>query len=149
MPNEASDKPLAGDAQVQSSTEMSGAPPLHQSVDAAGHDQLNDSTKELADEIHWVHRATFWLQLGLGVIGIVALCIYYGQLRTMNLTYGEMVRQYPELQKSADAAKKSAETAENSFQVERRRAEDMEEAVCTLKGGGASRLRQLLSGLCR
>jgi len=38
---------------------------------------------ELATEVHWIQHATFWSQIGLGVIGIAALCIYYGQLCEM------------------------------------------------------------------
>jgi hypothetical protein len=142
MLSETSGQNPSGDDEAQSPPQSSSVSPAQRStmtnVDGTNPNQTNDSTKQLADEVHWIYHATFWLQVGLGVIGIVALFIYYGQLRTMNRTYGEMVRQYPELQKSADAAKKSADTAENSFRVERRRAEDMEEAICTLKGGGGA-----------
>jgi hypothetical protein len=42
-----------------------------------------DETSKLTDEIHWVHVATLISQVSLGVIGIFALLIYYGQLEQM------------------------------------------------------------------
>src|SRR5580704_12433712 len=39
-----------------------------------------DSAKQLAQDVHWITHATFWSQVGLGVIGIVALWIYHAQL---------------------------------------------------------------------
>ena len=40
-------------------------------------------TGELAKEVHWLQHATFWSQVGLGLIGIAALWIYHGQLAEM------------------------------------------------------------------
>jgi hypothetical protein len=48
--------------------------------------QQVESTKELAKEVHWITHATFWSQVGLGLIGIVALVIYHGQLAEMQTT---------------------------------------------------------------
>lgn len=45
--------------------------------------QEPEKTSDLAKDIHWIHHVTMWSQLGLGVIGIIALFIYYGQLRQM------------------------------------------------------------------
>ena len=46
-------------------------------------DDETKSTKNLAKEVHWIQHATFWSQVGLGVIGIVALVIYHGQWKQM------------------------------------------------------------------
>lgn len=48
--------------------------------------------KQLADEIHWIHHATFWSQVGLGVIGLSALFIYGCQLKVMQGQLDEMKR---------------------------------------------------------
>ena len=32
-----------------------------------------ENSNQLTQEIHWVHRATFWSQVGLGIIGLCAL----------------------------------------------------------------------------
>jgi hypothetical protein len=51
-------------------------------------------------------------------------------------TLVELSKSTKATQIAADAAKKSADTAERSFQVERRRAEDQEEAICRLSTAG-------------
>jgi hypothetical protein len=38
--------------------------------------------KKSSDRVHWVHHGSFWSQIALGLIGIVALVIYYCQLQT-------------------------------------------------------------------
>jgi hypothetical protein len=45
--------------------------------------QANEDSSQLAKEVHWIQYATFWSQIGLALIGIVALCIYHGQLKQM------------------------------------------------------------------
>ncbi len=45
--------------------------------------QDQDAIKDLRRELHWVEKATFWTQAVLGIIGIVALVIYYRQLGEM------------------------------------------------------------------
>ena len=40
-----------------------------------------DDSRELAKEVHWLRHATFWTQVGLGIIGVAALGIYYCQLK--------------------------------------------------------------------
>jgi len=43
----------------------------------------DDDREDLVQEVHWLQHATFWSQVGLAVIGIAALCIYYCQLQQM------------------------------------------------------------------
>jgi hypothetical protein len=43
--------------------------------------QGGEDSNELAREVHWLQHATFWSQIGLAVIGILALVIYYCQLK--------------------------------------------------------------------
>jgi len=73
-------------------------------------------------------RIREWVQVLVNVVlvivGIVAICIYYGELQVMKGQLGEIVRQYPEIQKQAKAAtdavnQSAADSAENSRRVER------------------------------
>lgn len=87
----------------------------------------NDTARELAREFRWVEFAQLAVNGVLAVIGIVALCIYHGQLEVMRGQLGEIIKQYPEIQKSADAAKSAADTAvktllnaQQQFRVEQR-----------------------------
>jgi len=53
-------------------------------------EQNNDNAGQMANEIHWVHRATFFTKIGLGLIGLAALYFYYGQRNTMIDQLGQM-----------------------------------------------------------
>ena len=44
-------------------------------------EQDRSNAKKLARDVHWTQHATFWTQVGLGVIGILALGIYFAQWR--------------------------------------------------------------------
>jgi hypothetical protein len=52
-------------------------------------------------------RIREWAQVSINfilvVVGIVAICIYWGQLEVMKGQLGEIVRQYPEIHKQAEA----------------------------------------------
>lgn len=45
--------------------------------------QRKNDAENLAGEVHWIYHATFWSQLGLAVIGLAAVWIYYNQLQQM------------------------------------------------------------------
>jgi hypothetical protein len=69
-----------------------------------------------------------WLQFSvnalLAIVGIIALCIYHGQLLVMKGQLGEIVRQYPEIKKQAKAAtdavnQAAADSIENSQRITR------------------------------
>jgi hypothetical protein len=53
-------------------------------------------------------RVPDWLQFAvnsvLAVVGVIAICIYFGQLQVMKGQLGEIVKQYPEMKKQATAA---------------------------------------------
>ncbi len=66
--------------------------------------QNQSDTKELAREIHWVEKATLFSQIGLGIIGIVALIIYGSQLSTMNGQLDVMRQQLGEMKSSGQSA---------------------------------------------
>lgn len=53
-------------------------------------DGADKATANLAQDVHWITHATFWSQIGLGIIGIAALIIYGGQLRTMKSQLQQM-----------------------------------------------------------
>jgi hypothetical protein len=80
MPNGSSGQNPAGDTNER-------LLPVNQNVVRQGSktdtSQESTSTSNLAKDVHWVTHAGFWSQVGLGIIGIVALWIYYGQLKEM------------------------------------------------------------------
>lgn len=43
----------------------------------------NGGAHNLSQEVHWLEHATFWSQVCLGLIGVAALIIYFGQLSEM------------------------------------------------------------------
>jgi hypothetical protein len=45
-----------------------------------------------------------WLEIGAVAVGIIVASIYYGQLVVMRGQLGEIIKQYPEIKKTADAA---------------------------------------------
>lgn len=86
------------------------ANPLPEQPDSNPPRQQN-VTGELAREFRWVEGFQIGTNLLLAAVGLTALWIYYGQLKVMRGQLGEIIKQYPEIQKSADAAKSAAETA--------------------------------------
>jgi hypothetical protein len=54
------------------------------------------------------------------IVGIVVAGIYYGQLYVMRGQLGEIIKQYPELKKSADAAKEASDTAHDTMVLSER-----------------------------
>jgi hypothetical protein len=52
---------------------------------ASSPNQENKYSNKSADKLHPIYHATFWVQLGLGLIGIGAVAIYYCQLQQMTL----------------------------------------------------------------
>jgi hypothetical protein len=59
---------------------------------ASDSQQNTEGDGQIVKELHWVHHATFWTQVGLGIIGITALFIYGCQLQVMRGTLAEMKR---------------------------------------------------------
>jgi hypothetical protein len=97
-------------------------PPQHKVSDDPNKstNNQNDTAKELAREFRWVEFAQLAVNGVLAVIGIFALCIYHGQLDVMRGQLSEIIKQYPELQKSAGAARDSVTQAEASSRLEQR-----------------------------
>jgi hypothetical protein len=134
MPDENRGDDPSGDPQTQPSPQPPVAaapstPPEHKIPHDADHgsDNQQSTAKELAREFRWVEFAQLIINGALAVIGIVALCIYSGQLNVMRGQLGEIIKQYPEIKKSADAAKSAAETAnttlksnQDQFRIEER-----------------------------
>ncbi len=67
-------------------------------------DNEKNVSKELAREFRWVEFAQIASNVTLAVVGIIALCIYNGQLK-------EMRKSTKAAQDAADAAKSAADTA--------------------------------------
>jgi hypothetical protein len=86
MPDETSGQPPTGDT-----NKPTPAQPIPSTIEQGimgqgGHDNTNQKptdTTSLAKDIHWIHHATLWSQIGLGLIGLGALYIYNGQLSVM------------------------------------------------------------------
>jgi len=96
-------------------------------------EQQQPTARELAREFRWFEAASLFINGALAIIGVIALCIYGGQL-------AEMRKATQATKVAADAAKQSADITEHSFQMERRRAEDQEEAICRLRTDGMAAL---------
>src|ERR1700719_4636194 len=69
---------------------------------ARAHTETNE-TNTLTNEIHWVHKATLISQVCLGLIGIGALVIYYGQLEQMRT--------------ATEASTNAVKLAQDSFEI--------------------------------
>jgi len=76
-------------------------------------------TKELAREFRIAEKWVIGTNIVLAIIGSIALCIYYGQLRVMRGQLGEIIKQYPEIQKSARAAESAANSASDQIKLSR------------------------------
>jgi hypothetical protein len=72
-----------------------------------------ETAQELAREFRWVEVASLIVNGALAVIGVVALCIYYGQLK-------EMRKATSASQQSADAATEAAKSTEEAAKETRR-----------------------------
>jgi len=87
MPDDTSSQPPTGNPENPSPAQPI-PPPIEQGVvRQASHTNTNEkptNTAELAKDVHWIHYATLWSQIGLGLIGLGALWIYHGQLNVMN-----------------------------------------------------------------
>jgi hypothetical protein len=55
------------------------------------------------------------LEVGAVAVGIGVALIYYGQLQVMRGQLGEIIRQFPEIQKSAKAARDSADLSQKTL----------------------------------
>lgn len=74
----------------------------------------------IARELHWLEKLNIAGQMGLVIVGIVAACIYGCQLSVMRGQLAEIVKQYPEIQKSAQAAQDSVTNADANFRRDQR-----------------------------
>jgi hypothetical protein len=101
-------------------------PPQNHAVLSSAEENPRENNVNVSVNLPSGSRPIEWFQLGLNavlaIIGILAVCIYGGQLNTMkgqltaaNKQLTEIEKQYPELQKSAKAAKDSADTAEEAL----------------------------------
>jgi hypothetical protein len=79
-------------------------------------DEYKNKTNELVREFRIAEKWVIGTNIILAIIGIFALCIYQGQLNVMRGQLGEIIKQYPELQKSANAATSGSNTANGAFE---------------------------------
>src|SRR5271166_2935292 len=86
MPDETTSQPPTGNSDNPSPAQPIPSPIEQGVVRQGGHNNAHQkpaNTAELAKDIHWIHHATLWSQIGLGLIGLGALWIYHGQLTVM------------------------------------------------------------------
>lgn len=109
-------------------------------------DEPVENPRQLAKEVHWLQHATFWSQVGLGIIGIAALFIYGCQLNvmkhtneltqqaldgsdaTLQATLSKMQLQADAMNRLADKAGLQAEKLDSSVKQASRLAEAAERA---------------------
>ena len=125
MPDESHSNGPPGDPKDQASPQPPIPPPAPQKHEMREQGKGNanpeqNSATELAREFRWVEGASIISSVVLAVVGIIALCIYYGQLKVMRGQLGEIIKQYPEIQKSAAAAKSAADTADATLKNQQR-----------------------------
>jgi hypothetical protein len=101
-----------------SQTELSAAAPEQRTVGKQGKestDKNQTTTEEMRREFRWFEFGSLFINGALALIGVAALCIYNGQLGVMRGQLGEIIRQYPELQKSAQAAQDGATVSKEAL----------------------------------
>ena len=112
MPNQPSGQPPSG-------TSPGASPPVQQDiVGSASQNNSNQQstvTANLAQDVHWITHATFWSQIGLAIIGIVALVIYYGQLCTMNKQLTQMSKQSAQIEAQTTLMTAQLKGTESAF----------------------------------
>lgn len=113
MTNEKGSEEPSDNAKTQPSSQALVTPAALQQTEmgARGNrdpDHEQNETSELTKDFRTAERWIIGTNIGLGVIGILALCIYYGQL-------GQMRKATEKAGISADAAKSSADTARDSL----------------------------------
>src|SRR5438094_6197842 len=72
-------------------------------------------TEELLRGTRTIEILQLSVNAALAVLGVIALCIYGGQLKVMRGQLNQMVQQLPEFQKSANAAEQSARVAKDTL----------------------------------
>lgn len=132
MPDQPSGHNPAGDTDGQPPPPPPVEPTIEQRVMALesksyAYTTKDDTSKEMKREFRLVEIFTIATNVILAVVGIFALHAYYGQLGAMQGQLDEMSRQFPEIQKSANAAadaaiadKMQAANAEIFFRVDER-----------------------------
>jgi len=112
------------------------------------------TANELAREFRAAEKWAIGTNIGLAVIGIFALCIYYGQLTVMRGQLEQIIKQYPELQKSAKAANSAAIIADSTLKASQQQFRNEQRPYIWLTPGvalsnnpmGATSLSGLASG---
>ena len=90
-----------------------------------------NETQELAREFRKAEKWAIGTNIVLAFIGIGALYIYNGQLQVMRGQLGEIIKQYPQLQKSAEAAAAQIVKMEESNVINREALESVQRAYIT------------------
>jgi hypothetical protein len=78
--------------------------------------------------------------IAIAAASVVNLLVAMAMWNEMHITGADTHKSADAAKVAALAAKQSADTQENSFQMERRRAEDQEEAICRLRTDGMAAL---------
>jgi hypothetical protein len=121
MPDEKDTNTPSADSRDQAPPQPPVIPPapLQNPLPDNGNGKASENenkTNELVREFRIAEKWVIGTNIVLAIIGIVALCIYNGQLSVMRGQLGEIIKQYPELQKSANAATSASSTANGAFE---------------------------------
>jgi hypothetical protein len=137
MPDQQSSQDPAGNTDYQSSsvsqTAQSNPSPIQQGTvrndGKCDSSQDQRGTNQLYKDVHWLQHAAFWSQIGLAVIGLAALGIYWGQLQQMIAA----------TQASANAVDLARETLEtNSSQFDRAMQRTIDQTISQYEATKAS-----------
>lgn len=111
-----------------------------------GEGQSNNQVRTAEDLAKEFRSAEKWIigtNVALGIIGVLALCIYHGQLNVMRGQLGEIIKQYLELQKSANAADTSSRTASGALQEIKKGGTDTHNLALAAGNQAAALIQQL------
>jgi len=99
-----------------------------------------DVPSSLAKEVHWLQHATFWSQIGLGIIGLIALWIYHGQLTAMQ---GQLDQMKTAAKSSSDQFAAQMGILNESLNQSRRQADASRDAADAAKDAAKEQVKAL------
>jgi hypothetical protein len=133
------DKRPNGDTGKPADTDKPAVIPVPVGKIDAKRDSPDAHTEHKKRKSEPLSRMEIWT-IGLAIAGIAVaagtgIAIVWQDVLASR-TVVELQKQLPELQKSANAAKDAADAAKKSFDMDKLRAEDTEEAICDWQTGG-------------
>jgi len=94
--------------------------PSHGNAEQDDADSNPNGATAVRRELHWLEILNFCGQIVLAIVGIVAACIYGRQLGVMKGQLDEIIKQYPEIKKQAQAATDAVTNGERQTRLDER-----------------------------